>query len=395
MNVANQLWDVVIIGAGAAGLMCAKTAAARGKSVLVLEHNDRIGKKILISGGGRCNFTNLHSKPENYISENSNFCKSAFARFQPQDFIHWIEKNKIPYFEKKLGQLFCQHSAKAITKVFEDECVNLKVQFRFSCRIESISKNNHYILKTSHGNFISHSLVIATGGLSFENLGASPLGYELAKQFDLKIIPVRPGLVPLLFSHEDQKRFSHLSGLSLEVIVQTQKKSFREHLLFTHKGLSGPAILQISSYWQPQTPLYINLVPDQRMEDWLIQRKKTQDKMELKNRLQSFFPEKWAKTWCEIYASSRPIQQYSEKELRVLGNKLNRWEIFPAGTEGFSKAEVTLGGVDTRELSSKTMECLSVKGLYFIGEVVDVTGHLGGHNFQWAWASGFAAGKAL
>jgi len=391
-----QSYDVIVVGGGAAGLMCAQLAGHRGKKVLLLEHNDRVGKKILISGGGRCNFTNLHTRPENFLSENPHFCKSALARYTPRDFLNLVEKHGIPYFEKKLGQLFCEVSAKQITQMLLKECGEAGVEIKTNCKIDSIqAEGGAFDIRSSLGGFRTSRLILATGGLSFQNLGASPFAYKIAEQFGLKVVPPRPGLVPLIFKPEDAAAFAELSGVSLDVEARCGKKSFRENILFTHRGLSGPAILQISSYWKKGEKLFLNLLPDLKTEDWLLREKNRGNKSEVKNLLGQFFPKRFAEIWCERQFPSRPLNQISDKDLSKLAQNLQAWEIEPAGDEGYSKAEVTCGGIDTSELSSQSMESNKVSGLYFIGECVDVTGWLGGFNFQWAWASANACAQSL
>lgn len=411
-----QSWDVMIVGAGAAGLLCAKIAGSRGKKVLLLEHNDRIGKKVLISGGGRCNFTNLYAKPENFISENPHFCKSALARFTPEDFLKLLEKHKIPYFEKKLGQLFCKNSAKEITQMLLKECEEAGVKIILNCKTQQLchpqldrgsnaskldsrfrgnDKPGFFQLQTNQGTFSSPTLIIATGGLSYQNLGATPFAYQIAEQFGIQVIPPRPGLVPLLWNAEDLKTFSGLSGVSIDAKVSCKKVSFRENILFTHRGLSGPAILQISSYWKKDEIISLNLFPEMNLAAYLLQEKSLGNKSEIKNLLSQFVSKSFLEIWCKKYFPSRPLLQISDKELHPLAQLLQNWEITPAGDEGYEKAEVTLGGIDTRELSSQNMESKKIAGLYFIGECIDVTGHLGGFNFQWAWASAHAAAMSL
>ena len=384
--------QVIVIGGGAAGLMCAIEAGKRGRSVLVLEHNERLGKKILISGGGRCNFTNLNVGAANFVSTNPDFCKSALARYTSVDFLQLVEKHGITWHEKKLGQLFCDFSSRQIVAMLEAECREAGVEIRVNCRVENVRPGARFALATSLGEFECESLVVATGGLSFAKLGATDFGYRLAQQFGLPLAPARPGLVPLTFGEEDQRVFSELSGVSLEARVSTGGTSFRENILFTHRGLSGPAILQISNYRQEQGDqgaISIDLLPDQSARELLL----AQERKELKTVLGQVLPQRFAEAWCGRYAPSRPLNQISRRELEEIAARLHHWEIVPAGTEGYAKAEVTLGGVDTRALSSKTMEAREVPGLYFVGEVVDVTGWLGGYNFQWAWASGHAAGQ--
>lgn len=390
-----MFWDAVIIGAGAAGLMCAIEAGKRGLRVLVLEHNERPGKKILISGGGRCNFTNLKVGPENFLSQNPHFCRSALARYQPQDFIALVNSHGIAYYEKTLGQLFCRSSSKEIVEMLLKECTGAKVKIRLKSRIFSIEKKELFQIDTNQGRIEAKSLVVATGGLSYAALGASPFGYELARSFGHGIVECRPALVPLTFSPDWDGAWKDLSGVSSEVVVSLKKTRFREALLFTHRGLSGPAILQISSYWEKGRTLRLDLLPDLELGELLLAKKRAGERGELKNLLSGFLPKRFAERWCELYFASRPLLQFSDAELLRLSTGLKHWEILPEGTEGYAKAEVTRGGVDTSEISSKTFESKRVPGLYFVGEVLDVTGQLGGYNFQWAWASGFAAGQAL
>jgi predicted Rossmann fold flavoprotein len=381
--------DVIVIGAGAAGLLCAIEAGKRGRSVLVLEHAERVGKKIGISGGGRCNFTNIYTSPENYISANPHFCKSALARYTPSDFISLVEKHNIAYHEKKLGQLFCDESSRQIIEMLLDECRSAGVEIRCSCRVLSIKKETTFTVETNQGSFVSSSLVIATGGLSIPTLGATDFGYHVARQFNLRIEEPRPALVPLIL--DSRTKLTELSGVSLDAIVDCLGTEFRENILITHRGLSGPAILQISSYWKQGAPISINLLPDEDALDILQQSRNSE--VELVNLLAQHWPRRFAQIWCQLYAASKPIRQYGERALQDIAQKIHRMQLKPAGTAGFKKAEVTAGGVATSELSSQTMEARSVPGLYFIGEVVDVTGHLGGYNFQWAWASGYVAGQ--
>jgi predicted Rossmann fold flavoprotein len=384
-------YDVIVIGGGAAGLMCAIEAGKRGRSVVVLDHSERLGKKILISGGGRCNFTNFNATPQNYLSSNPNFCKSAFARYKPADFIALVERHGIAYHEKKLGQLFCDISSRQIVEMLEAECGDAGVEIRLNCRVERVATNGQFELVTNRGALSSDSLVIATGGLSFPKIGATDFGYRIAKQFGINLVSTRPGLVPLTFNAEEQSAFGQLSGISIDAIATAEQKSFRENILFTHRGLSGPAILQVSSHRQENGPIQVNLLPDTNAQELLL--KNRQSQKELKNLLAEHLPQRFTQEWCARFAPSKPMHRYSTTELESIARRLHHWEIFPAGTEGYPKAEVTLGGIDTGELSSKTMEARKVAGLYFIGEVVDVTGWLGGYNFQWAWASGFAAGQ--
>ena len=384
-------FDVIIIGGGAAGLMCAIESAKRGRSVAVLEHNERLGKKILISGGGRCNFTNLHVTPENYLSSNPHFAKSALARYTPADFLALVERHGIRWHEKKLGQLFCDFSSREIVELLAAECEAAGVAIHLNCRVEDISKPERFELHTSQGGFSANSIVIATGGLSFPKIGATDFGYRIAKQFSHSLVATRPGLVPLTFAPEERAAFAELSGVSIDAEVTAGDAQFRENVLFTHRGVSGPAILQISSYFAPGEGFTINLLPDVDAQDFLLANR--QSNKELKTLLNQHLPARFAQAWCERVAGSQPLRSYSAEALADIARKLRAWEVRPADTEGYAKAEVTLGGVNTQELSSKTMESRLVPGLYFIGEVVDVTGWLGGYNFQWAWASGHAAGQ--
>ncbi|HKO95928.1 MAG TPA: NAD(P)/FAD-dependent oxidoreductase [Pyrinomonadaceae bacterium] len=383
--------DVLVIGGGAAGLFCAIEAGKRGRRVVVLDHSDRIGKKIAISGGGRCNFTNLHTGAENFISENPHFCKSALARYTPQDFISLVEKHGIPYHEKKLGQLFCDGSSKQIIDMLLNECREAGVEIVCSTQVRRVSKTNGFEVETNNGVVVAESLVMATGGLSIPPLGATDFGYLIARQFGVKIRDPWPALVPFTLSPQVQKELSPLSGISIDANVSCGRHQFRENILITHRGLSGPAILQISSYWNSGQPIVINLLPDHDALEVLLG--ETNKEVTLQNLLSNFLPRRFAQAWCDLNASSQPLKRYTPAQLQQIARKLNCWEIRPSGTEGYKKAEVTGGGVSTGELSSQTMEVKNVPGLYFIGEVVDVTGHLGGYNFQWAWASGYAAGQ--
>lgn len=383
--------DVIVIGGGAAGLMCAMQAGKRGRSVLVLEHAERLGKKILISGGGRCNFTNFNAGPENFLSGNPHFCKSALARYTPADFIALVEKHGVAYHEKKLGQLFCDFSSREIVELLQKECAAARVGIRLSCQVQEVKKNLEFELETSLGHFRADSLVIATGGLSFPKIGATDFGYRIARQFGHTVTATLPGLVPLTFSREDQSSFGELSGISIDAVTSCNGASFRENILFTHRGLSGPAILQISSYCGERDIINVNLLPDQPAREILAAQRSTNK--ELKNVLSQHLPQRFVQEWCARFAPSRPMNRYSTTEMEEIARRLHQWDIQPADTEGYAKAEVTLGGVDTGELSSKTMESRQMAGLYFIGEVTDVTGWLGGYNFQWAWASGHAAGQ--
>ncbi len=380
--------DVVIIGAGAAGLMCAIEAGKRGRRVVVIEQNRQAGRKILISGGGRCNFTNLHTTAANFHSRNPHFVKSALARYGPRDFIGLVERHRIPYHEKTLGQLFCDRSAAEIVAMLEAECASAAVRIETDCCVRGISGS--YAVETSRGTLACESLVIATGGLSIPKIGATPFGYQVARQFGLGLVECRPALVPLTFSREDRERFAELTGVSADVTAQANGCAFREKLLFTHRGLSGPAILQASSYWKPGEELELDLLPGIDLPPAL-----RGSRAEVRTIIGRFLPKRLADRWCEVQGIDRPALGMSDREIQAIAAGLHSWRIRPAGTEGYEKAEVTAGGVDTAELSSKTLECRKVPGLFFIGEVVDVTGQLGGFNFQWAWASGAAAGQAV
>jgi len=392
-------WDVIIIGGGAAGLFCAIEAGKRGRRVLLLEHNETVGKKIRISGGGRCNFTNIYTSPENFVSANPHFCKSALARYTPADFVSLVEKHSIAYHEKKLGQLFCDGSAQQIIDMLLRECVTAGVEVRCRNRVSEILRNDSsgsFSVVSNQGTFVSTALVIATGGLSVASLGATDFGYRIARQFGLRIEDARPALVPLTLTTSMQKQFTRLSGVSIDALVSCGAAEFRENILITHRGLSGPAILQISTYWEPNSPVSINLLPDQDVLEIMAQSKAGEGSgIELAHLLARHLPRRFADVWCELYATSKPIKQYDSRQLADIGQGIHQLRITPTGTEGFKKAEVTAGGVSTTELSSRSMEARRVQGLYFIGEVVDVTGQLGGYNFQWAWASGYAAGSVI
>jgi predicted Rossmann fold flavoprotein len=384
-------FDVIIIGAGAAGLFCAIEAGKRGRKVLVIEHNAQIGRKILISGGGRCNFTNIHTKAENFISQNPHFCKSALSRYTPQDFVELVKKHRIEFYEKKLGQLFCRESARLIVAMLVYEGNQAKVEIRANCSVKSVEKKDSFEVETNQGKFIGKSLVIATGGLSFPKIGATDLGYRIAKQFGLKIVETRPALVPLVFS--DGKNFSKLAGVSVDSTISLENKEFRENILFTHRGLSGPAILQISNYWQKKKSVSINLLPE--TDALTLLEKNISSKQTLDNFLSRFLPNRFTEIFTEQNFQNKPLNQFSKKELEKIAEILNNWQVNFDETEGYHKAEVTLGGVSTAELSSQTMESNRIEKLFFIGEIMDVTGWLGGYNFQWAWSSGFAAGQAV
>ncbi len=384
-------YHVIVIGAGAAGLMCAAEAGKRGRSVLVLEHNEKIGEKILISGGGRCNFTNLNAEPSNFLSQNPHFCKSSLARFSASDFIALVEKHNIAYHEKKLGQLFCTGSSQQIVDMLRAECVNANVQIRVGCAIQEVKRGRRFDLTTSQGNFECDVLVIASGGLSVPQLGASNFAFWIARQFGLGVTKLRPGLVPLTFRPDDLRFFGSLAGISVDAAVSCGQASFRENILFTHRGLSGPGILQASSYREEDENLVIDLLPAEKGSDFLLAHQQTT--RDLSTVLDQHLPRRFVVEWCERFGGSKPMQRYTRKELDEVARGLHHWELLPSGTEGFGKAEVTVGGIDTDELSSKTMESRKVPGLYFVGECVDVTGWLGGYNFQWAWSSGWVAGQ--
>jgi len=387
--------DIIIIGAGASGMMCAIEAGKRGRSVLLIDHASNIGKKIRISGGGSCNFTNLNISHTNYISNNPHFCKSALTRFKPCDIISMLEKHCIKYEERDDGQLFCIKSAnaEAIIRMLEKESKEAGANIILNCQVMDVRKSDHYLVSTDKGIFESDSLVIATGGLAYPQIGASGIGYNIAKQFGLKITELRPALVPFIFSPKDVTLSGELSGISIDAAIKCKKMEFRGSILFTHRGLSGTAILQISSYWKEGDPIVIDLLPGFDIYDNFIEKQQSKSKIDMHNLLCEYLPARFAKTWCASNIQSKPVNQYNEKELRSIAHQVHNWEIKPKSTEGYKTAEVTLGGIDTRELSSRTMEAKKVKGLYFTGEIIDVTGQLGGYNLHWAWASGFAAGQ--
>lgn len=386
--------DVIIIGAGAAGLMCAATAAERGRKVLVIDHANKAGKKILMSGGGRCNFTNMYTEPANFLSQNPHFCKSALARYTQWDFIGLVAGYGVPYHEKKLGQLFCDNKASDILSLLLAECERTGAEVRLDTSVQEVAAaEGGYRLLTSGGPLTCTSLVVATGGLSIPTLGATGFGYQLARQFGHQVLPTRAGLVPFTITDQLKAMCTELSGTSVDCIASCNGQSFRENLLFTHRGLSGPAILQVSSFWAPGDVVSINLLPDHDAMAWLESAQAERPNAELRTVLGDLFTRKMAQLLCEQWFESRPMKQYTPAQLHAIATQLGDWQLVPAGTEGYRTAEVTLGGVDTREVSSKTLESLKSPGLYFIGEVLDVTGHLGGFNFQWAWASGHAAGE--
>lgn len=384
-------FDVIIIGAGAAGLFCALEAGKRRRKILVIEHNAQVGRKILISGGGRCNFTNIHTKAENFISQNPHFCKSALSRYTPQDFVEFVKKHRIEFYEKKLGQLFCRESARLIVEMLVRECERAKVGIRTNCTVKAIEKNELFEVETNQGKFTCENLVIATGGLSFPKIGATDFGYRIAKQFNLKIVETRPALVPLVFA--GAKKFSKLAGISVDANISAKNKEFRENILFTHRGLSGPAILQISNYWQKNKAVAIDLLPE--IDLLKILAENLSSKQNLDNFLSRLLPNRFAEIFAEQHFPNKPLNQLSKKEIEDIAATLNNWQVNFDETEGYHKAEVTLGGVSTAELSSQTMESKRIEGLFFIGEIMDVTGWLGGYNFQWAWSSGFAAGQVV
>jgi predicted Rossmann fold flavoprotein len=389
--MSSEAYDVLIVGAGAAGLFCAIHAGRGGRRVLLLEHANRVGKKILISGGGRCNFTNLHTTAANFLSANPHFAKSALARYAPADFVEMVEQHHIPWHEKTLGQLFCDRAASDIVSMLEQECVAANVTILLSTRVSEVTNDGNFHLQTDRGVLSGRSLVVATGGLSVPKMGATPFGYQIAQQFGLRIQACRPALVPLTFDSEDLSRFASLAGVSTEVVATAGSGRFREKLLFTHRGLSGPAVLQISSYWGPGQAVEIDLAPDRRWTDELRAQPSQRDLSRARTAIHGVLPHRLGDRWLALH----PLSAWTNQGLEQAERALHRWTVYPSGTEGYDKAEVTAGGVDTAELSARTMESLKVPGLYFLGEVVDVTGHLGGFNFQWAWASGAAAGRAL
>ena len=386
----SRRFDVIVLGAGAAGLFCAAEAGKRGRRVAVLERSERPGKKILISGGGRCNFTNIYCKPESFLSANPHFAKSALARFTPADFIALVEKHKIPYHQKTLGQLFCDRSAQEITGLLDAECQAAGVKVFTGQQVTEVTRSTEFSVLTKDQEFRSSALVVATGGLSIPKIGATDLGYRLARQFELKIQPTRPALVPLVLARSDQKAYCDLAGISAEVIATSNGASFREKMLITHRGLSGPAILQVSSYWERGKPVTLDLAPDRQVTA-AIRSGNARSLLAVHNAFQGILPKRFADRWAE----RNPPAALTNTALEKFEKSVHAWGVTPADTEGYEKAEVTAGGVDTEALSSKTMESRKVPGLFFIGEVVDVTGHLGGFNFQWAWASAAAAGRAL
>ena len=389
--------DVLIIGASAAGLMCAIEAGKRGRNVIVLDHANKPGKKILMSGGGRCNFTNMDISSENYISHNQHFCKSALSRYTQWDFIALVNQHKIPYHERDLGKLFCDESAKDILNMLLAECKKVNIDIRLNCDISNIKKNESEIfeISTSLGNFKTTSLVVACGGLSIPKMCASPLGYKIAEQFDHHIWPTSPGLVPFTLQPHDKEKYEILSGISIECDVSNERIQFKENILFTHRGLSGPAILQISSYWNPGEAINIDLLPDTDVSELIKLKQDKQPNSKLKTVLTDVLPKRLVPALFKNDDLDKPLQELSKKRINAISEQLHHWVIKPNATEGYRTAEVTLGGIDCDELSSKTMESNKIPGLYFIGEVIDVTGWLGGYNFQWAWSSGWCAGQTV
>lgn len=387
--------DVIVLGAGAAGLMCAIEAAKRGRKVLILEKSNKPGKKILMSGGGRCNFTNMYASPENYISHNPHFCKSALSRYTPWDFIALVQSYGIRYYEKKLGQLFCHNKSSDILEMLLSECAKHKVEIRLNQSIESIVKDHCFKIKCQGQVLNCQSLVVATGGLSIPTLGSSPFGFELAKQFGLNVYSTRAGLVPFTLGPEDKQKYQALSGISLDASVSFQSQTFNENILFTHRGISGPAILQISSYWQASEPIKMDLSPVTDLLTYLKNAQQNNPETHVKTLLSEHFPKKFLSVFFEAQILDTPVKRLTESMLNQVIENLKNFEIKPCGTEGYRTAEVTLGGVNCDGLSSKTMEAKKVAGLYFVGEVIDVTGWLGGYNFQWAWSSGWAAGQVV
>ncbi len=387
-------YDVIIIGGGAAGLMCAIEAGRRGRRVLVIEHARRVGRKILMSGGGRCNFTNLYTTPEHFLSRNPHFCKSALSRYTPGDFIALVEKHGIPYHEKKLGQLFCDRRSQDIVDLLLAECAQAGVVVQVRCAVSDIRPTGAgFRIESDKGANHCSAVVIATGGLSIPSMGASGFGYSWARHFGLNIHETRPALVPLTLSETERAHLRDLSGVSADVSAGCDGAAFRESMLWTHRGLSGPAILQISSYWRPGEALEIDMLPEQDVHELLEQARRQRPKMRVKTLLAEYLPRRVVEHWCRLWLPDGRVADLNAQQMTQIAAALQPWQVTPAGTEVYRTAEVTLGGIDTDELSSRTMESRRVPGLYFIGEVVDVTGHLGGHNFQWAWASGHAAGQ--
>lgn len=390
----TRIWDVIVVGAGAAGMMAAFEAGKRGRKVLILEKTKHPGKKILMSGGGRCNFTNIYTSPENYISHNPHFCKSALKRYTPFDFINLVQKYRIPFYEKKLGQLFCEGKSSEIVNLLLRECFEAKVKINLEQDIKSVEKIDlGFQVVTQHETYYTKHLCVATGGLSIPTLGSSPFAYQLAEQFGLNVYPTRAGLVPLTL--QEKTHYAELSGVSVESRVMVNGQHFDESILFTHRGLSGPAILQISSYWQAGQELMVHFLPDINWGELLQTAKKKLPEQQLKTVLQNHLPKSMIKLFVADEWAEKPIKQLEHKFFQELHELFTNWRIKPSGTEGYRTAEVTLGGLDCDELSSQTFESKKVSGLYFVGEVIDVTGWLGGYNFQWAWSSGWAAGQVM
>jgi hypothetical protein len=386
-------YDVIIVGAGAAGLMCAIEAGKRGRSLLVIDHAGKAGKKILISGGGRCNFTNLYTEPNNYICNNAHFAKSALSRYTPYDFLALVEKHGIAWEERDHGELFCVESAREIVAMLLAECESADVSLQSNCTIQAVSKNDQFQLETDRGMFTADSLVIASGSRSIPKMGATGFGHQVADQFGLNVTELKAGLVPFRLTGSEQEQLKALAGVSLDVSISCSGHAFREQMLFTHRGISGPAVLQISSYWREGDTISIDLFPGVDVSSWLTQMRQERPGTAVKTVLAERLPRRLVQYLCESLISDEILRRLSDHGIEALAESLHNWQLKPAGTEGYRTAEVTVGGVDTHELSSKTMEARRVEGLYFIGEVVDVTGHLGGFNFQWAWASGYAAGQ--
>jgi predicted Rossmann fold flavoprotein len=389
---AEFRFDAVIIGAGAAGLMCGRTAGQRGRKILILDHAPEVGRKIAISGGGRCNFTNLRVEPGNYVSANPHFSRSALSRFTPSDFVKLVEKHGIAYHEKEAGRLFCDDRAQRIVELLMAECRAGGVTIKTGCAVRRIVKQDGFQVQSDAGTFVAPSLVVATGGLSYPQTGATGFGYAIAEQFGLAVIPCRPALVPLTYRPADRRRFAGMAGISVTATVSSGDPTFTDALLFTHKGLSGPAILQLSSYWSPGRPVTIDLLPHLRLDEAIPRWRTGRPKAELKTLLRDHLPERLVHCFLGLHGPSRPVRQLDARDAAALGRIFHEWQLLPGGTEGYGKAEVTCGGVDTRGVSSRTFESRKVPGLYFVGEVLDVTGWLGGFNLQWAWASGHCAG---
>ena len=394
MSSAARKFDVIVIGAGAAGMMCALTAGGRGRQVLLLDHAEKVGKKILISGGGRCNFTNLYCEPGNFLSENPHFCKSALARYTQYDFMEMVDRHNIAWHEKTLGQLFCDESSRQIVAMLTAECEAADVEIRTGCEVSAVSRSDQFRVETGQGNFMAQSLVLATGGLSIPKMGATGFAHQIARQFDLPLTDIRPGLVPLTFSGETRDLMTGLSGVALNCVATAGSGAFQEAMLFTHRGLSGPAILQASSYWRHGGDIRLDMLPGEVAAERLIDLKGSRPRAEVKTVLSDLLPSRLAAALADRLPA-KPMGDIPDRDLQAFGEMLNGWSLTPAGSEGYAKAEVTLGGISTDALSSKSMEARNVPGLFVIGEAVDVTGWLGGFNFQWAWSSGHAAGLVV